>query len=127
MTMMFTPARILPFASLADQAAPLQMPALSRPALLIAAARAGQAGWRRESGLRRLLRIEEPLARDEVMALLLSQEEICDQNRRARAAEYDLSRHILLLIAILAEFRAEMAAGASAVATPVPVPIPARN
>lgn len=78
---------------------------LSRPKTLVAAARAGQPGWRRDRDLRRLLRIEE-LPRPQ-QALIRLQEDEAHQNeaRLQGQADYDMRRHVLLLIAILAEAR----------------------
>lgn len=89
--------------------APTLSPALRRPRLLIAAAKAGQSGWNRDRGLRGLLRLEPLPGTLQLMRLLLAQEAVCDQHRREKSAEYDLQRHILFLIAILAEVR--LAAG----------------
>ncbi len=92
---------------------------IRRPRLLIAAARAGQAGWRRERGLRGLLGLEQSsLPGPRILPLLRFEEEALDQARRQRAADYNLQRHILFLIAILAEETALAAETAMTAAPP---------
>ncbi|MFV0411390.1 MAG: DUF6477 family protein [Paracoccus sp. (in: a-proteobacteria)] len=78
-----------------------------RPASLIRAAQAGQSGWRRARDLPRLLKREAAPATPVALRLLRAAEEAADNARRERRADYDLHRHILLLIALLAEMRAE--------------------
>lgn len=95
---------------------------IRRPALLVAAARAGQAGWRRERGLRGLLGAEHytlPAAR--ILPLLRFEEEALDLARRQRAADYNLQRHVLLLIAILAEANLQAAEKAATAASSAPL------
>lgn len=77
--------------------------ALRRPAPLIRAARAGQAGWLRKRDLPRLLRCEICPDPDRALAHLRHEEQGLNQARLARSADYDPHRHILLMIAILAE------------------------
>ena len=81
-------------------------PRLRRPAPLIRAARAGQAGWNRTRDLPRLIGREELPSPLVVSRLLHSAEQACEDARLARRADYDVHRHILLLIAILAELTA---------------------
>lgn len=87
--------------------------ALRRPRILVRAARAGQTGWRRQRDLPRLLRCEDCPAPDAALRRLRAEEAALDGARRARSAEYDLKRHVLLMIAILAEMRAASAAAGS--------------
>lgn len=95
---------------------------IRRPALLVAAARAGQAGWRRERGLRGLLGAEQhPLPAARILPLLRFEEEALDLARRQRAADYNLQRHILFLIAILAETNLQAAEKAAAAASAAPL------
>lgn len=73
-----------------------------RPAALIRAAREGQRAWRRERDLARLLRAEE---------------EIQNDFRLNRLADYDMKRHVLLMIAIMGEMRAALEAHPAPLAT----------
>ncbi|WP_347266451.1 DUF6477 family protein [Paracoccus sp. (in: a-proteobacteria)] len=93
----------------------LGQPPMRRPRLLVRAARAGLAGWSRRRDLRRLLRCEDLPAVAAALPRLRAEEESLDMARRAGQAEYDVQRHILLLVAILAE---------TAEAAPRPVPLP---
>lgn len=81
-------------------------PTIRRPRLLIAAARAGQQGWRRERDLRRLLRSDSLPSPARCLPVLKDLEERQNDARIGGAADYDMRRHVLLLIAILAETRA---------------------
>jgi hypothetical protein len=78
---------------------------LRRPRLLIRAARFGQRDYDRTRDLRRLLRSETPPGPDQALDRLMSEEAQIDDIRRARAADYSVSRHVALLIAIMAEAR----------------------
>lgn len=78
-------------------------PVLRRPRLLVQAARAGLSGWRRERDLRRVLKCEHLPRPASALARLHAEEAREDIARRESRAEYDLHRHIMLLIAILAE------------------------
>ncbi|MDS9468507.1 DUF6477 family protein [Paracoccus sp. MBLB3053] len=78
---------------------------LRRPRLLVQAARAGQSGYSRKRDLRRILKSDELPAPGAALCALKDQEERLDLARREAKADYDLSRHILLLIAIIAEQR----------------------
>ncbi|MFC3568735.1 DUF6477 family protein [Paracoccus sp. TOH] len=90
-------------------------PRLRRPRLLAQAARLGLPGWNRRRDLRRVLKCEELPAAGAALQRLHAEEEQLDAIRRAGGAGYDVHRHIMLLIAILAE-TAEVA--------PRPVPSP---
>ncbi|MDK8873211.1 DUF6477 family protein [Paracoccus sp. SSJ] len=81
----------------------LGQPQLSRPRLLVRAARAGLAGWSRRRDLRRVLKCDAPPPAGMALARLLAEEERLDLCRRQGMAGYDMHRHIMLLIAILAE------------------------
>lgn len=85
---------------------PKQTTRLRRPAALIRAARAGQAGWRRNRDLPRLLAQPAAPLRAAALRLLYEAELKANDMRRAGRAEYDLHRHIRLLIALLAEISA---------------------
>lgn len=87
--------------------------AIRRPMTLIRAAQAGQQGWRRRRDLRALLRNDSLPDAQRVLPLLRDLEERQNNARLEGAAEYDQRRHVLLLIAILAETRAIRAAAIS--------------
>lgn len=84
-------------------------PPLRRPSLLIRAARAGQAGWRRNRDLPRLLRSDGCPRPGMALSRLRAEEAQMNAARKEGAADYDLQRHVLLMIAILAEMRAAVA------------------
>lgn len=89
---------------------------LRRPAMLIRAAREGQAGWKRERELPRLLHSDRCPLPGVALPRLRAEEAMLNDARIERAANYDMRRHVLLMIAILAEMRAAVAAA------PQPVP-----
>lgn len=80
-----------------------RQPALRRPRLLVRAARAGLAGWNRKRDLHRLLKGDSLPAVGAALPRLRAEEEFLDAARRAGKADYDMHRHVMLLIAILAE------------------------
>ncbi|WP_211657944.1 DUF6477 family protein [Paracoccus subflavus] len=82
---------------------------LRRPSVLIRAAREGQSGWRRERDLKRLLRSDRCPAPGTSLPRLRAEEAVMNDARLQRLAEYDMHRHVLLMIAILAEMRAAVA------------------
>lgn len=84
--------------------------ALRRPGSLIRAAREGQRGWKRDRDLARLLRSDHCPAPGRALARLRAEEDLQNDLRCMRAADYDMHRHVLLMIAILAEMRAAVAA-----------------
>lgn len=96
---------------------PVNQP-LRRPRTLIRAARAGQSGWKRERDLARLLRSETCPRPGAALPRLRAEEARMNAARQEGAAEYDLHRHVTLMIAILAEMRAAVAEA------PVPVILP---
>lgn len=83
---------------------------LRRPGTLIRAAREGQRGWKRERDLMRLLRADHCPVPGAALPRLRAEEEILNDQRVSRVAEYNLQRHVMLMIAILAEMRAAIAA-----------------
>lgn len=83
---------------------------LRRPRILIRAAREGQAGWRRQRDLARLLHSDRCPAPGAALPRLRAEEAMLNDARIEGAADYDLQRHVLMLIAILAEMRAAVAA-----------------
>lgn len=82
---------------------------LRRPSALIRAAREGQSGWKRERDLKRLLRADRCPAPGTALPRLRAEEAVMNEARLQRLADYDLHRHVLLVIAILAEMRAAVA------------------
>ena len=78
---------------------------LRRPRLLIRAARAGVADYRRGRDLGRVMRTANAPAPDRALALLLAEEERMESTRRAGDASYSFLRHIELLIAMMGEAR----------------------
>ncbi|MDN5568791.1 MAG: DUF6477 family protein [Paracoccus sp. (in: a-proteobacteria)] len=81
-----------------------------RPTVLIRAAREGQRSWKRERDLARLLRTDRCPEPARALSRLRAEEEIQNDLRLNRLAEYDMKRHVLLMIAIMAEFRAAIQA-----------------
>ena len=96
-------------------------PPLRRPSLLIRAARAGQSGWRRNRDLPRLLRTDACPRPGTALPRLRAEEAQMNLARKDGAAEYDLQRHVMLMIAILAEMRAAVAEAPVAAAALVAV------
>lgn len=76
---------------------------LSRPRLLIQAARAGLARYDRNRDLSRILRGTAPVNADVAIDALLDCEAEVEERRQAEDAGYDIGRHIELLIAVMAE------------------------
>lgn len=75
---------------------------LRRPRLLIRAARHGMNDYRRERDLRRLVNSWAP---ETALPELVLQEERLEAIRRTGCASYSLTRHIEVLIALMAETR----------------------
>jgi hypothetical protein len=78
---------------------------LRRPRLLIRAARHGIHDYRRDRDLRRLIDATTPPSPETAFARLRDAEEHAEETRRAGDAGYSLTRHVDLLIAMLAEAR----------------------
>lgn len=78
---------------------------LRRPRLLIRAARFGVADYKRERDLRRLINASTRATPEAALPQLISAEEQLEQTRRAGDAAYSVSRHIEVLIALIAETR----------------------
>ena len=76
---------------------------LTRPRLLIRAARFGLGDYRRERDLRRLVDVHFNPAR--AVPHLLDVEARLEQTRRQGDATYSVARHIEVLIALMAEAR----------------------
>ena len=77
--------------------------ALRRPRLLIHAARNGLADYNRCRDLRRLTRLPQTPSPDRALRHLLAEEDRIEETRRAGDASYSMTRHIELLIAMMAE------------------------
>ncbi|MFN3972116.1 MAG: DUF6477 family protein [Gemmobacter sp.] len=77
--------------------------ALSRPRLLVRAARYGLQDYRRDRDLKRLIDTQPGLTASAAMARLVDAEEQVEKTRRAGDAAYSVARHIELLIAMMAE------------------------
>lgn len=79
---------------------------LTRPRLMIRAARAGAEAYKRERDLKRFLpKLGSGKRRDALVAAIRAAEEACEADRRTGAATYSLERHIGLLSALFAEMK----------------------
>lgn len=76
---------------------------LRRPQLLIRAARLGLTDYHRDRDLKRL--IDGHPSPDRSVPRLLSVEERLEETRQRGDADYSISRHIEVLIALMAEVR----------------------
>lgn len=83
-----------------------------RPRSLINAGLAGLPGWHRGRDLPRLLRSPTCPPVGRALPRLKAEEEHLNEARLVRAPSYDMQRHVLVMIALLAEMRA---------ASPLPV------
>lgn len=90
---------------------------LRRPRCLIRAAREGQSGWKRSRDLQRLLRSDGCPRPGAALSRLRAEEEMLNTARLERDDNYDMQRHVLLMIAILAEMRAAVDAAPQPVKT----------
>lgn len=79
---------------------------MRRPRILIRAARAGVADYRRERDLKRLIPADDRAALPHQLAALLAEELRLEEARLAGlAAGYRVHRHVAVLAALLAEAR----------------------
>ena len=78
---------------------------LSRPRLLIRAARFGLAEYRRTPTLRRMFAAAGAHGAAQITAFLMRREAEMDNQRRAQDAAYSVARHVEVLIALMAEAR----------------------
>ena len=84
---------------------------LSRPKLLARAAKAGSEIYKRERDLARLSpRLVGQVGASRIIEGLRAAEAACEDDRKAGAATYSLSRHVGLLAALVAETRMALAA-----------------
>lgn len=79
--------------------------ALRRPRLLVRAARAGQMDYNRNRDLRGLIESQHLSRPESLLAILLDEEARLDEARRTAAADYNVTRHVTVLIALMAEAR----------------------
>ena len=79
---------------------------LRRPSLLMRAARFGLSDYRRERDLKRL--VDLPASPEATVCQLLSEENRLEEIRQRGDAGYSITRHIEVLIALLAESRLVM-------------------
>ncbi len=77
--------------------------ALRRPRLLIRAARAGLGDYDRTRDLRRLVRTTEVPGPDAALRRLLDEEGRLEATRQAGDASYSMTRHVDVMIAVMAE------------------------
>ena len=78
---------------------------LSRPRLLISAARHGQQDYSRDRTLSRLVGALPGAKPQDVLPKLVEVEAIMEQARKEDDGSYSVARHVELLIALIAEFR----------------------
>lgn len=82
---------------------------LRRPRLLIQAARLGQGDYDRQKVLKRVAPAKQPETPAGALAALIPVEETLETARRNGDASYVPSRHVEVLIAVLAEIKALVA------------------
>ena len=78
---------------------------LRRPSLLVRAARAGLPDYDRNRALPRLFCAAGAPAPDAAIDTLLEEETELEQTRRTGSASYSISRHVDVMIALMAEAR----------------------
>lgn len=78
---------------------------LTRPKLLIRAARLGAEDYRRETHLPRVLGYGQMPRTADALVQLMQQETVLNDQRKARDAHYSLPCHLDLLIAMIGEAR----------------------
>ena len=76
---------------------------MTRPRLLVSAARFGLDDYNRLPALRRLLGVEHLPPQGEILSRLLALEEAQDSLRRDGSAAYRVARHVAVLVALMAE------------------------
>lgn len=98
------PDNVIPFPARSPETS------LRRPRLLIRAAREGQRHWQRDRDLARLLRLDDCPRPGACLPRMRAEEAVLNDMRLNAAADYPLQRHVLLMIAILAEMKAAIEA-----------------
>lgn len=78
---------------------------LTRPRLLVRAARFGLQDYNRKRDLKRVMRVNETPRPGMALSLLMAEEDALDHARRTGEATYSVARHIEILIAMMAEAR----------------------
>ncbi len=78
---------------------------IKRPSLLIRTARFGLKEYSRERDLKRILRSDRLAAPSRVLPRFVDEEEQINENRKKGDAAYSVTRHIEVLIALMAEAR----------------------
>lgn len=79
--------------------------AIRRPCLLIRAAKFGLTDYRRDRDLKRLTQSVTLPSPGRAVGLLMSEENRLEETRQSGDATYSVSRHIDVLIALMAEAR----------------------
>ncbi|MBD9529708.1 DUF6477 family protein [Paracoccus sp. PAR01] len=97
-----------------------QQTALRRPRLLVRAARIGAASFNRKRELPRLLKCDEVPSPEAALARLRAEEAQLNAARLDAQADYDLQRHVLVMIAILAEMALLVPAAVTYPGTAIP-------
>ncbi|MBP7001183.1 DUF6477 family protein [Amaricoccus sp.] len=87
---------------------------LRRPKILVRAARAGIAEYRRDRDLKRLVRASADAAPGDSLQPLLAEERRLETTRTTGGATYNIHRHVAVLTALLAEARLLPAAASAA-------------
>lgn len=80
-----------------------QLTALRRPKLLADAARHGARLYKRKRDLKRLIGVRSFRKHEHLLDLLVQTEMNLDEDRRAKAETYSVTRHVLALSALVAE------------------------
>ncbi|MEL6509227.1 MAG: DUF6477 family protein [Pseudomonadota bacterium] len=85
---------------------------LHRPRLLMSAARFGVLEYRRTRDLARILQSERMIGPVEALTLLIDIEGALEEQRVTDDGRYNLTRHVMVMIAIMGEARMVQAARA---------------
>ncbi|MEL7212061.1 MAG: DUF6477 family protein [Pseudomonadota bacterium] len=85
---------------------------LRRPRLLMSAARFGMQDYRRTRDLARILQSERMIGPVEALTLLIDIEGMLEEQRVTDDGRYNLTQHVLVMIAIMGEARMVQAARA---------------
>lgn len=86
---------------------------LSRPTLLVRTARHGIESYNRVIHLRRLLKTEALPGPGKAIIKLMELEEMANEQRVSKRAEYSVARHVELIVALMCETRILKASKAS--------------
>lgn len=91
---------------------------IQRPKLLMRAARIGAVDYRRDRHLARILGVNRLPRSGEALLRLAELENMKNESRLERSGTYDLSSHVEIMIAIVAEARILQEKGATQQAAP---------